>query len=173
MVSTAKQPNGEHRQRSTVPVETWTTPVEPFVHVDVAHEAGEVATRPRIHRQLQRWYMSDITENTRVVIKVGSIAAVAVVILLAGSWWGGLQSERTQVQAAVAAQHATDARQDDDIRQLRDTIAAINTNLALIKQGQEQSLPTLGRNSQYSIELLRDLETALAKRGIETEKHGP
>jgi hypothetical protein len=117
--------------------------------------------------------MADLTENTRIAIKVGSVAVVVATIWAAGSWWGGLQSERASVQAAQAAQHATDQRQDEDIRQLRDTIAAINTNLALIKQGQEQQLPALGRNSQYSIELLRDLETALAKQGIGTEKHGP
>lgn len=153
--------------------ETWDTPTIPAQPArSRRHEAGEVEGAPRRRRRWW-WRMADLSENTRIAIRLGSIAGVAVVLLWAGSWWGGLQSERAAVQAAQAAQHATDARQDEDIRQLRETIASINTNLALIKQGQEQSLPTLGRNSQYSIELLRDLETALAKQGIGTEKHGP
>jgi hypothetical protein len=170
---TPKHSNGEHHKHQSTPtVETWTLPTPPYERVPTAGELV-VDKPPKLHRQVRRWYVSDITENTRVAIKVGSIGAAVVALLLVGSWWGGLQSERTQVQAAQAAQHATDERQDGDIRQLRESIATINTNMALIKQGQDTSLPQLIRQSNYGVEVLRNIEVALAKEGVTVKEHGP
>lgn len=120
--------------------------------------------------------MSEITENTRVVIKVGSILGICLLLLGAGAWYGDLRSERNRNREDRSDQRATDQRQDSEIAQLRLSITNIEKSLALIQKGQESAvepLNTVTRLSQYQVELLRDIETALAKRGIDTEKHGP
>lgn len=127
--------------------------------------AGEIEVAPR----RRGFRMSDLTENTRIAIKVGSIFGVALVLMTVGMWIGSLNKERIDNTASIVSL-------DRRVTNLEEHFASVDKTLALIQQGQtEQKEPinTLTRQSQYSLELLRDLETALAKQGISTEKHGP
>lgn len=117
--------------------------------------------------------MADITENTRVAIKVGSIFGALLIVFLVGAWYGDLRSDRASAEAAKLAQGKIDDRQDASIAQLQKTVSDMNTTLALIKQAQDNQLPQLIRQSSYATEVLRDIEVALAAKGILTKEHGP
>lgn len=113
--------------------------------------------------------MPEITENTRIAIRVGSIAAIAIALLTVGMWLGGLSNERTDTQKRLD-------KTDERVAALELRFANIEKTLIEMNErakSQEQPLATIGRLSQYQVELLRDLETALAKRGFDTESHGP
>ena len=113
--------------------------------------------------------MTELTENTRFAIRIGSIAATAVAILTVGMWLGGLTNERS---GNIQRLDKTDER----VTALEARFANIEKTLIEMNErakSQAEPLATIGRLSQYQVELLRDLETALAKRGIDTEQHGP
>jgi len=121
--------------------------------------------------------LADITENTRVAIKAGSVFGALLVIFAVGTWYGDLRSDRThtaqQATKDSVAQGKIDERQDAAITQLQNTVNNMNTTLQLIKQAQDNQLPQLIRQSTYSTEVLRDIEVALAAKGILTKEHGP
>lgn len=117
--------------------------------------------------------MADITENTRIAIKAGSIFGACLVVFAVGTWYGDLRRSRNQDAADHLAQAKIDDRQDVAIAQLQTTVQSMNTTLALIKQAQDNQLPQLIRQSTYATEVLRDIEVALASKGILTKEHGP
>lgn len=169
---------GHTGKRLTIPAagEAWTGAKH---RLETTAEAGEVSVgttaigplgAPLSARVMARWRMADITENTRVAIKVGSIAGAIIMLLTVGAWWGGLQSERQSTRDDRVMQRARDDRQDEAIQKLQDAITGVNTNLALLKQGQDAALPQLIRQSTYNTELMRDLQTALATRGIRVKE---
>lgn len=117
--------------------------------------------------------MADITENTRVAVKVGGIFGALAVVFAVGAWYGDLRKDRAIDADARAAQAKIDDRQDASIVQLQKTVSDMNTTLQLIKQSQDQQMPQLIRQSTYATEVLRDIEVALAAKGILTQEHGP
>lgn len=113
--------------------------------------------------------MTELTENTRFAIRIGSIAAIAIALITVGMWLGGLTNERASTQARLD-------KTDERVTALEARFANIEKTLIEMNErakSQAEPLATIGRLSQYQVELLRDIETALAKRGIETEVHGP
>lgn len=123
--------------------------------------------------RIARWFVADITENTRIAIKAGSIFGACLVVFAVGTWYGDLRRSRSQDASDRTTQAKTDERQDAAITQLQVTVQGMNTTLALIKQAQDNQLPQLIRQSTYSTEVLRDIEVALASKGILTKEHGP
>lgn len=114
-------------------------------------------------------WMAEINENTKVVIKAGSIFGAILLLLFAGKYWGSWESDATNIAKAVDAHEVR-------LSGLETRMAGVDQKLALILQSQDSAKDQSGatfRNTQYGIELLRDIETALAKGGITTEKHGP
>ena len=120
-----------------------------------------------------RWAVAEINENTRIAIKAGSVFGVLLVIFGVGVWYGDLRSERARDVHDKAAQQKVDDRQDAAITQLQATAKSMDTTLQLIKQSQDKDMPQLIRQSTYSMEVLRDIEVALASKGIMTKSHGP
>lgn len=123
--------------------------------------------------RLARWVVADITENTRIAIKAGSVFGALLVVFAIGTWYGDLRRSRSQDMADRAAQNKTDERQDLAITQLQQTVQGMNTTLQLIKQAQDKDMPQLIRQSTYTTEIMRDIEVALSARGISTKEHGP
>lgn len=123
--------------------------------------------------RLARWIVADVTENTRIAIKVGSVFGVLLVVFAIGTWYGDLKRSRSQDVSDKAAQAKIDERQDTAIAQLQQTAQTMNTTLQLIKQAQDTQLPQLIRQSTYTTEVMRDLEVALADKGIMKKEHGP
>lgn len=143
---------------------TWPTtvrPTEPRVP-----QAGEMIAgkKPTLWRRT-RAAVADISERTRLVVTWGGALIIAGALFYGGAAWN-------EFRGAIAK----NAEQDVRIAKMEDRFTSIEKTLTEINERQKnqgEPIATIGRLSQYQVELLRDLETALAKQGIETEKHGP
>lgn len=116
-----------------------------------------------------RWPVADLSEKTKITFQVGGAISILVACILVGKYWGGWESDSRHLQAAVDAHEIR-------LTSLENRLADMNNTLTKMVEKQDSAskdAASAARNTQYSIELLRDMETALATRGITTEKHGP
>lgn len=109
--------------------------------------------------------MADLNERTRLVVTWGGAIVIAVAIFYGGAAWN-------EFRASIVKNTEQDVR----LLSLEQRFTAFDKTLTEINERQKaqgEPIATIGRLSQYQVELLRNLETALTKQGIEMEKHGP
>ena len=110
--------------------------------------------------------MAEVSENTRVVVKAGSVIGIVLAVLLVGKYWGTFETQRETTADSIA-------RHEQAIGELRGGMAEMKASID--KMGAEQAnfretMATVNRNTQALLYETSNIKVALAERGFRIPK---
>jgi len=109
---------------------------------------------------------TEISKNTRVVIGVGSIAAIVIAILTLGHWWGALDTQRENNTETLV-------RHEQEITELQKSYSDLKLSMTEVRNEQANARDTLNKIDRQTIAIYGDLgnvKVALAETGLRVPK---
>ena len=106
--------------------------------------------------------MAEVTESTKVAVKLGTGFVIAMSLLGAGRYWGGFEAQRATTELRLE-------RNEKDIADLRETFGKMQQSLGEIRADQIAVNETIKDTARVTKALMfewTDMKVALAERGI-------
>ena len=106
--------------------------------------------------------MAEVTESTKVAVKLGTGFVIAMTLLGAGRYWGVFETQRATTELRLE-------RNEKDIGELRSTFGAMQKTLMEIQSEQNTNsklIETTAKNTNAMMFDWGNLKVAMAEKGI-------